>query len=120
MSLGLDLKSTPEGLTVHLDLVTEEVVFTIGGPFGDQELCRMSMKDFLYASAYVLNGSDLWGEKDPRIGFIEAVQAHTIVPGRNPGFKRIALGKCVTIDCPDAPPPLSVYAEAHHDAAALK
>ena len=69
----LERGTKPNGLPVKTFGIGKDVVF-----FGDYEV---SIEDFLIAAHYVLTNSNLTGEDDPRLQFIECVRSMKVVDG---------------------------------------
>ena len=73
MSLILERGTQPEGLMVKTGLLSEGAVL-LGG-------YRISMEDFLIAAHYVLTNTNLTGDDDHRLQFVECVRSMNVVKG---------------------------------------
>ena len=80
MSISLDRRPTdPIGINVK----------TYVGDVVHLGRYDISLEDFLIAANYVLTNTDLIGENDPRLAFIERVKGMRIVDGFNEGGRRL-------------------------------
>lgn len=69
-------KGRPEVKTYGADVVA----------LGNEDI---SMKDFCTAVKYVMENTDLLGDSDPRMALLNYIKKLEILPGYNPGGKRL-------------------------------
>lgn len=85
MSMLLNMGTQPAGLEIRTQEEGSAGTTTIF--LGDY---KISLKDFLTATKFVLTNTDL-KPNDPRLRFVRCVQSMQKIQGYNPGRKRLGL-----------------------------